>query len=298
MNQTPYCTLCKTTQVIQLNNSIRNMDSSDYHMFACSKCGTHFIYPEIQEKQLQEYYDGKFRCEVHTKTYYDMDRLNQLFDYHSIEARERVERIGNQIKKIDDVLEIGCSTGYFLNAIKEKVKSVSGTEWDHQALEYIQDRFQGDIQTAQNPEEFNRKFDKIFMFHVLEHISDPVSYLENLKKILKPEGKIYIEVPNVGDIMIKTFHCNSFADFYYKKAHIFNFNEVGLAYIFDKSKFHSNIDYIQRYDISNHFHWLSNGTPFGKGAYKHILSEKVNEEYVKSLINSKQTDTLFAIISE
>jgi 2-polyprenyl-3-methyl-5-hydroxy-6-metoxy-1,4-benzoquinol methylase len=141
------------------------------------------------------------------------------------------------------------------------------------------------------------QFDKIFLFHVLEHIADPILFLNDLKPLLKKTGKIYIEVPNVDDIMVKTFRSDAYMDYYYKKAHLFNFNETGLNYIFEHCDLVYDIRYIQRYDISNHLYWLANKNPGGKGYYKNILSDQVNEAYVKSLIDAKQSDTLFAVAS-
>jgi 2-polyprenyl-3-methyl-5-hydroxy-6-metoxy-1,4-benzoquinol methylase len=43
------------------------------------------------------------------------------------------------------------------------------------------------------PEE---SFDAISMWHVLEHVHDLHQYIDQLKKLLKPAGKIFIAVPN------------------------------------------------------------------------------------------------------
>lgn len=152
------------------------------------------------------------------------------------------------------------------------------------------------ILVSDNPQDFNCKFDKIFMFHVLEHIEDPVTFLENLKPLLNPKGKIYIEVPNVDDILVKTYECNAFKDYYYKKAHLYNLNEKGLKYIFNRAGYQFKFDFIQRYDISNHLFWLGKGIPKGQARYAYILGNAVNDEYVTALKESKQTDTIFATI--
>ena len=41
------------------------------------------------------------------------------------------------------------------------------------------------------------KFDAITMFHVLEHLENPISTLEHLSSFLKPDGFLIIEVPNI-----------------------------------------------------------------------------------------------------
>jgi hypothetical protein len=51
----------------------------------------------------------------------------------------------------------------------------------------------------------------------------------------------------------------------------------------------------QRYDISNHVHWLSTGKPGGKGRYTDLLDERVNAEYARCLREQWYCDTVFAV---
>lgn len=291
------CTLCGSEEISFIPNTVRNDIEHQYKMYRCEHCETHFLYPRPISEQLQNYYDGQFREEVHTQNYYDYEILNKVFCRFTPEAKQRVQRVEADLNVQDDVLEIGCSVGYFLDAVAQKVNSVCGTEWDQKAKQYIIDckRYEN-IQVATNPDDFGRKFDKIFMFHVLEHIEEPIVFLKGLTSLLKENGVIYIEVPNVDDILVKTYQCEAFKKFYYKKAHLYNFNEKSLAYVFEKAGYQYHIDFIQRYDLSNHLHWLHTGMPGGKGKYAQILGAEVNAAYVKALKEHKQTDTLFAKI--
>lgn len=105
---------------------------------------------------------------------------------------------------------------------------------------------------------------------------------------------LYIEVPNVDDVLVKTYQCDAFKNFYYKKAHLYNFNEKGLAYVFQHAGLNYKIDYIECYDLFNQLYWLGNGMFGGKGFYACVLGEEVNRVYVEELKKQKQTDTLFA----
>lgn len=292
------CPLCKQDDITPIHSKVRNIPDASSKMYKCEHCQTHFLYPQPQEEQLEVYYDGQFREEVHSAAYYDKAKLDTVFQAFSPEASTRVSRIEQELQPTDELLEIGCSVGYFLSAVVNKVQTAYGTEWDSRARAYINEVLADPrIRAKKNPQDYQMQFDKIFLFHVLEHIADPILFLNGLKPLLKKTGKIYIEVPNVDDIMVKTFRCDAYMDYYYKKAHLYNFNETGLNYIFEHCDLSYDIRHIQRYDISNHFYWLANKNPGGKGYYKNILSDQVNEAYVKSLIDAKQSDTLFAVIS-
>ncbi len=286
------CTLCGCEATEKIDSAIRNADNNIYKMYRCSCCETHFLYPCPNTEQLEEYYDGAFREQVHSETYYEKSSMDKVFLRFSGEAERRANRVKEYMSKDDAVLEIGCSVGYFMKAISPYVGKVYGTEWDKKAGQYIRDTYP-EFSVSENPQDFGVKFDKIFMFHVLEHIEKPAEFLEDLKKLLNPGGMIFIEVPNADDILVKTYECKEFLEYYYKLAHLYNFNETGINYILDKAGLKGEIQFIQRYDISNHLVWLGQGVPKGKGRYADILGDKVNDAYVEALIRAKQTDTLF-----
>ena len=52
---------------------------------------------------------------------------------------------------------------------------------------------------------------------------------------------------------------------------------------------------MQRYDISNHIHWLRLGKPGGLGAYTDLLDEGVNAEYARALRERWLCDTVMAV---
>lgn len=298
-NTTIKCTLCGCSDIELQNYKIRNITDDSSKMYKCKNCETHFIFP-LPSQDLSQYYDGTFREEVHTSGYYDYTELDKVFKNFSEEAKLRVDRIKHDLSHNDRILEIGSSVGYFIAAISDYAKDVYATEWDSKARAYMKNRLaKYNIHVAKNPEDFDTKFDKIFLFHVLEHIEKPIDFLKSLKLLLKENGKIYIEVPNVDDVMVKSFKCRPFIEHYYKKAHLFNFNEKGLEYIFKHSDFNDyEITYIQRYNFSNNLYWLSDGKPSGRNSsvYNTIVTSELNNEYIKSLTLNKQTDTLFAVI--
>jgi len=290
------CTLCGCKDTEKIDSIIRNADNDKYKMHKCSCCETHFLYPRPDEEQLEEYYDGTFREQVHSQAYYEKSYMDRVFSKFFKEAQVRADRVKDDMSKTDCVLEIGCSVGYFMKAISPYVGKVYGTEWDKKAGQYIKDTYP-EFMVAQNPEDFGVKFDKIFMFHVLEHIANPIDFLIGLKKILNPGGVIYVEVPNADDILVKTYKCKAFMEHYYKLAHLYNFNEVGMNYVLEKAELKGEINYIQRYDISNHLVWLGQGVSKGNGRFADILGDDVNNAYVDALVKAKETDTIFVKIS-
>ena len=95
-----------------------------------------------------------------------------------------------------EVLEIGCGVGYLLNKIKQKKGSVLGVEPGIQG-QIASERYGIKVIEGFYPEvDIDDKFDIIVSYCVLEHVPDPYSFLTNLKPLLKPNGKVFIIVPN------------------------------------------------------------------------------------------------------
>lgn len=87
-----------------------------------------------------------------------------------------------------DLLEVGCGKGYFLEHLKKKGYSIKG----------IDPAYEGD-----NPDVLKAPFgpgspvkgDAIVLRHVLEHMQDPLSFLQTVSRANGNKGYIYIEVP-------------------------------------------------------------------------------------------------------
>src|SRR5690554_2352499 len=100
------------------------------------------------------------------------------------------------IKEGSSILDYGCGTGDFLVYAKKRNLKIKGVEPNPQALKLASNKLGDSAVSDLSIDELDMKFDLITLWHVLEHISDLYPFLESLKSKLKPEGKIYIAVPN------------------------------------------------------------------------------------------------------
>lgn len=104
------------------------------------------------------------------------------------------------------ILEVGCGIGYLLSKLKEKKADVLGIEPGIQGQMGAKKYNIPVIQGFYPEVEVEGKFDIIVSYCVLEHVTNPLLFLQELKPLLKPDGKVFIIVPNeepyleVGDI--------------------------------------------------------------------------------------------------
>ena len=192
-----------------------------------------------------------------------------------------------------DVLDFGCGWGNFLFNLK-KTRSLNGVELRNNCVNYIKNKNKK-IRITKSLSNFDNQFDIITLFHVLEHLPQQTSTLKNLRKFLKKNGKIIIEVPHAEDFLLSRDDLKEFKDFTFWSEHLILHTYLSLKTILKVAGFKKiKISYFQRYSLNNHLGWIIKKKPGGHGFFKNIASKNQNEEYIKNLIKNKQTDTLIA----
>ena len=78
----------------------------------------------------------------------------------------------------------------------------------------------------------NQSFDIITMWHVLEHVPDLEKQIQELKRLLKPNGSLIVAVPN-----FKSFDANHYKEFwaaYDVPIHFWHFSKTAIKLLFEK----------------------------------------------------------------
>lgn len=101
-----------------------------------------------------------------------------------------------------NALDIGCGNGRYLSYLKHHGWVVHGVEISNTAARAAKQLFDidvhvGPVESVVHPKE---SFDYITMFHSLEHVFNLNSTLSKIYSLLKPNGILYVEVPNVESI--------------------------------------------------------------------------------------------------
>ncbi len=104
-------------------------------------------------------------------------------------------------RKTNNLIDVGCGIGHFLEVAKQRGWNVYGTEFTDEAIKICQDKGITMHQGVLNHENYNDiQFDVIVSFEVLEHINNPQEELENFNKILRTGGAVYLTTPNFGSV--------------------------------------------------------------------------------------------------
>ncbi len=116
--------------------------------------------------------------------------------YRAVELKE----ILKHAKENQKILDFGCNDAYITKLIKDKAPSsdVYGADINKPAIRYAKKKHKNIKFSVINKGFYKKnrnKFDFVLLSHVLEHVPDPEEVLEDIKRLLKPKGKLIVAVP-------------------------------------------------------------------------------------------------------
>jgi SAM-dependent methyltransferase len=240
------------------------------------------------------------------QAYYEADYTDENLaaqDWRSYlnECRQDDERRFRQLLPLvanRSYLDVGCGGGGVLLQAKEFCRQVTGVEPQSRWRALLND---AGIKIVPSLEEIAPgSRDVISLFHVLEHIVDPVPFLREVLSKATPGGRVIIEVPSADDVLLGFFRNKPFSEFTYWSPHLFLYNPFTLGRLLEKSgvaRERYSISQFQRYPLSNHLMWLSQGKPGGHVAWSFLDTPALTEAYANSLAAMGRCDTLIAWIN-
>tara|TARA_Y100001936_G_C16075399_1_gene673675 strand:- start:406 stop:1338 length:933 start_codon:yes stop_codon:yes gene_type:complete len=179
------CNNCESNDLKQL------WIKDNFSYCQCNKCKLNFISPRLTLSEINKIYEvGYDSKNLHKPPPHDFS-LYSLF-FKTIEKY----RLNNQL------LDVGCFRGDILFGAKQKSWDVHGIEISEKAAEYGKINYDIDINIGSlfDAKYDSNFFDVISMFDVIEHLSDPSSYLYEINRILRPGGVLYVDTPNFNSI--------------------------------------------------------------------------------------------------
>jgi len=285
------CLICNTSNFIQKATMVR--DSKKHKILKCNNCTYLQLFPIPTKEELKKYNDENLQDK-------NIEYFGTISDHRKKSLEDTTRRVcflKKHVKKKSKILEIGSGHGFFLEAMRKEGYDVTGVEISKEKkkiLKKVTNIEILDINIGEQTPDI-KKVDVIVLFHVLEHIDDPIKFLENLKKLLKKDGMVIIEVPNSDDHLLQNI---AYQKWYWQLAHISYFNPKTLKKSLKIAKYKKiKIQGIQRYSIENMFNWRLNGKPqLDNPSYNLDLKYKWLENFYKTnLEKNLQSDTIFSI---
>lgn len=192
----------------------------------CAGCGAIFLWPQPDEATLaaiygRHYYDawGVGRDEAAAralKTATFAERLAELRDVLPAGGR---------------VLDVGCATGYFLEAARAAGFEPYGVDLNAYGVAVCREKFGadrvwlGELESARF-DGLEGRFDAIFMSDLIEHVRDPAAVLDAARRWIAPHGLLVVTTPWTDALSHRLAGSRWL---HYKPEHLFYFGERSMA---------------------------------------------------------------------
>lgn len=202
-------------------------------------------WPQPDVATLEKFYaPGEYRAEEGKRFIAPVEWLFEL------QKKRSVARLADGMSA-GRMLDIGCGSGYTASLFAGIGWSVTGVEFNDQTASHARETYHVNVVTSVSA--LQGPFDLILVNHVLEHYFDPERLLHECGRLLSPDGRLVVAVPNSSSFQSRFgqkswFHRDL-------PAHLFHFAEDGLAGLLVKSGYiiveSSHADWAQ-----NFYGWL------------------------------------------
>lgn len=178
------CGLCGSTRFVTLYDD-------DFALLMCRHCGLVFL--AGVDRDHKEYYSDEYA--------YGIDDAGRYID----DEKHNESVLKWVIRHVRDpegltLMEIGCSAGFLLKRFRTQGMRVSGIEPNREAVEFarsVNGLDQVECLMLENVQTTGRSFDVVILSQTFEHLADPLSSLSKIKNLVKEDGRLFIEVPNL-----------------------------------------------------------------------------------------------------
>jgi len=173
------CMVCRGSRIETLD--------AEWHFCRCAACGYVFDSPRPTYDELVAFYSRPTK-----------------YDHWVREGNARDALWKRRLKMLlphrqpGSLLDVGTGIGQFLHHAKPFFSEVGGTEVSESAIQTAREKYGLLIDRGQ-VEEMNfpaASFDNLTLFHVLEHVPNPVKLVETCHRLLRPNGILVVAVPN------------------------------------------------------------------------------------------------------
>lgn len=206
-----------------------------FQVVECSQCGLVYVTPRLKPEVLPKVYDENYWSS-------DSPKEAGYADYRSDGALylKTFEKRYELVQRFTDgegrALDIGCAAGFFLKTLHDRGWHVDGVELSAEIAAHAQQEFGFDdihVGTIETSPFQKGSYDLVSMWDVVEHVPEPLPFLQESVSYLKDDGILILETQNVA---------SKFADrlgpkwqHYKHLEHLYHFNPTTIEMLLEQA---------------------------------------------------------------
>ncbi len=212
------CNLCGGRDFLNIHKDVKDEVSKEsFDIIECTQCHLLITTPRPSEQVIKNYYPNTYYHYTGEEKYLSTKIARLIKEHHVSSPKRMLKRILSWIltKLLDryvaiiiegqgnnrKVLDVGCGDGRRVSWLIRYGYDVYGNEISADACKIAAGNgikiFNGTLEEANYPSDF---FDIIIFSQVFEHLHDPQKALQECYRILKKDGILIIDVPNIESL--------------------------------------------------------------------------------------------------
>jgi SAM-dependent methyltransferase len=194
----PACGRQRFTLLFRATDRLYGTTDEEFTIVECAGCKLIRMEPQPALADLYKYYPHSYWFAPGENT---AERLEEI--YRKFVLRDHVRFVRRALENSGEsgpILDVGCGGGLFLKLMADERVEVLGLDISQGAAHVAWHVNQIPTMCGKLPNAplAPGSCAVVTMFHLLEHLYDPASYLEAARDLLKPEGRLVLQVPNAA----------------------------------------------------------------------------------------------------
>ncbi|MEI6150895.1 MAG: class I SAM-dependent methyltransferase [Chitinophagia bacterium] len=229
------CPICNKEDISTLlYTKDYSLTGEDFQIIQCSHCTLEYTDPAPSKEDIAPYYNfPSYISHTDSKEGF----VNKI--YHKVRNLTLTQKT-NWVQSLftghkGQLLEVGAGTGAFAHSMSKKGWKVTALEPDESSRNKALENYNIQLLPIEKLNDLDSaSYEVITLWHVLEHVHDLNEYMKLFHRLLKPNGRLVIAVPNY----------TSYDAGFYKKhwaaydvpRHLYHFSPMSMHYLTKKHK--------------------------------------------------------------
>lgn len=224
-----HCPVCNGQSFQEfLSAKDHTLTKESFHLEQCEGCGFVLTNPRPDNNSIGKYYESPDYISHSgggTSLFDSAYRLARKWT--TTRKRKTIERFQSS----GQLLDIGCGTGDFLGSFDSTKWKLAGVEPSPTARKKIPEKAEKYTQLS----DYQIQTDAVTMWHVIEHVHNPNETLQQIRKLIKETGTLFIAVPNRESFDAKHYGAHWAA--YDVPRHLSHFSKKDMKALLEKNRF-------------------------------------------------------------
>lgn len=195
------------------SRSRRLFELRGFQHYRCRDCGFIFVNPRLNDEGARHYYNSPYY------RHYCENCERPMSERHGPFCRTLAGELPAFVDHLQRlcprgrIVDVGSGLGGLLASLPSAIYERVGVEYNEAAAEFARQRY--GLRVVRDVSELTAErgaFDLVTSVEVIEHVADPLAYLQDLQRLLRPEGHLVITTPNIDcwDYQLYGCRCRHF----------------------------------------------------------------------------------------